>query len=405
MSGRNKNIRDRIAQNDVTVARSYLEVNVMEWFSENQIPFAYEAFVIPSVVGPSQMVWDRMTGAIRALGNGNEQAYEESTRETPISDVSAFEALNMWNEIYDKHNLAGEQIVVPVQESLSEFDKTMVLPDFALYPDSEFKTAPPDFDYSSYDYIVEVSGLWGVGLPDESTESDWWDWYRVSAVAFKEYIYRLLGLWDDVFWVVPDQPFIEGISDGIPRELRDDPHYIITNTTSADLDLDELEDALGITSHSIRAGMSPPIESVRYTRIQNRSDLRSVEPRELPLGTQVEYEGILNDDGSFPTTDELPNEELPNSLTNLYGQIIPIEWTYDRLNFENVDNHENAVLISEDYLVFHGELGEVFVSDDSVHVSEEQWGGQNMILIREYVMDVLSQLDQVGIVEGLRRVD
>lgn len=353
-------IRDKVAQNDVTMGRSYLEVDVMEWFSENEIPFAYEPFVIPSVVGPSNNMWDKMTSAIRALGNGNEQAYEDRTDGTPFEDVSAFEALNMWNEIYDKHDLAGEQVVIPVRESLSRFRKKLILPDFTIYKDVDFKTAPENFDYSDYDYIVEVSGLWGVGLPGESTEEDWWEWYRVSAVAFKEFIYKMLGLWDQVYWVVPNQAYIEGVTDGLPKELRDDPHYVILNTTQSNIQMDRLEDALGVTADTMDGGLSPIIELANYDR---------------------------------PGTQELPSSF---SLTR---------WEFDGINLENVDAHEKATIVEDDYVVFHGELGEVYISRNGVQVSEIQWRQTNMILLREYIVDVMSKLDDVGVVDGLRKVE
>lgn len=398
-------IRDRIAQNDVTVARSYLEVDVMEWFAKNEIPFAYEAFVIPSVVGPSQNTWDGMSEAIRALGNGDEQEYESISNGTPLEDLSAFEALNMWNEIYDKHNLAGEQIFIPVRESLSEFRKTMILPDFALYLDAGIKNAPEGFDYGSYDYIVEVSGLWGVGLPGEATEEDWWDWYRVSAVAFKEYIYKLVGLWDNVFWVIPNQPFIEGISDGIPNELRDDDHYVIINTTSAGVELDKLEDAIGITASEIDNGLSPDIQLETYLRILDRSDFRRVDPDDLPVQASRDLERLIDEYDGFPTVDQVPNDDLPQSLSDLIGSFQPVRWEYNNIIMENIDNNESAVVISEDYIVFHGDLGEVYISDDTVHVRESQWRVNSMIIIREYVADVISQLEDSGIVDGVTRVN
>jgi len=359
MSSSDRSIRDQIAQNDVTMARSYLELDVMEWFSDNEIPFAYEAFVIPSVVGPSETTWNAMANAIQELGNENPEAFEKQIRKTPLEGMRAFDALSLWNRIYDKHNLAGEQVTVPVQESLQRFRKTMVLPDFALYLDEEPPFDSSNFDYSDYDYLVEVSGLWGVGLPGESTEQDWWDWYRVSAVAFKEYIYRLLGLWEDVYWVIPNTPYIEGVSEGIPKELRDDGHYVIVNTTSADINLSRLEDAIGVTGAEIGRGLSPEIELFEYER---------------------------------PDTNDLP------------GSFNTVEWEYDSVNEFNVDINPDAVLVENDFVVFHGELGEVYVSDESVHVRESQWRNTNMILLREYVLDVLGQLEQDDIVSGLRRV-
>jgi hypothetical protein len=83
-------IRDRISNEDVTVAKSYLEVDVMEWFSDNEIPFGYEAFVIPSVVGPSKDTWDSMVDAIHSVGERDEERYSEISEGTPMEDMCAF---------------------------------------------------------------------------------------------------------------------------------------------------------------------------------------------------------------------------------------------------------------------------------------------------------------------------
>lgn len=359
MSADPGSVRDRIAQNDVTMARSYLEVDFMEWFSENEIPFGYEAFTIPSVVGPGQDEWSAMVQAIRAVGERDFEGYDRLVNGTRWEDTRPAEVLAMWEDIYDKHRLQEEQVTVEVRRSMSEFDKQLILPDFALYPNFEGTIAPESFDWSSWDYIVEVSGLWGVGLPGEATESDWWDWYRVSAVAFKEFVYRMLGLWDDVVWAVPNQAFVEGVTDGIPQALRNDPHYVIFNTTSAEPDLGRLYDAVGGTGRDV-----------------TRMDARLSEPIEL-----VEYRRPL--EGG----DE--------------GDIQPTRWDYDSVVLGNVNRNEKTAIVENGFVVYFGELGEVYVSDDSVHVREAQWRGENMIVLREYALDAVSKLADDGIVVGL----
>jgi len=351
----NGSIRDRIANNDVTVMRSYLEVDIAEWFSDNEMPFGYEAFVIPSVVGPGKDRWDEFVDAIRNVGEGERDSIELPTGET----MDAFEILSLWNDIYEKHKLAEERVTIDPNPSLAGFSKRMILPDFALYPDASVKTAGDEFDWGNYEYIVEVSGLYGVGLPGEAEETDWWDWYRVSAVAFKELAYRLLGLWEDVYWVIPNQAQIEGVTDGIPLELRNDPHYIVLNTTQTGVEVPELADAVGITQRAIDSGLSPIIQPTKYQR---------------PLDT---------------TTDFPANE------------ITPVEYKFDSVNFANVEDNEKAVIVEGDYVVYHGDMGEVYVHDGHAHVRESQWRGTNMMLIREYVLDALSDLAEDGIVEGL----
>lgn len=359
MSGRDRSIRDRIAQNDVTVARSYLEVDFMEWFSENEIPFGYEPFTIPSTVGPSKEQWDRTVDAIKAVGNREFSKYDRLSQGTALEDRRPAEVLAEWEDIYDKHGLQNEQVVVEVRRSLSQYSKRLLLPDFALYFDANTTLAGENFDWSDWDKIVEVSGLWGVGLPGEAGEGDWWNWYRVAAVAYKELAYKLLGLWDDVVWVVPNQPFIEGVSDGIPNALRDDPNYVIFNTTSASPELGGLYTALGLSEKDLtefESRLSPAIDLINYDRDLDNSTIRAV------------------------------------------------EWEYDGIDLSVVDEVGDAVIVDEEWIVFHGELGELYISPDSVHVRGVQWENQNMILIREYVMDSISLLNNAGVVTGLKPI-
>lgn len=359
MSRRERSIRDRIRNNDVTMMRSYLEVDVAEWFSRNEIPFGYEAFTIPSIVGPNREKWEEVVQAVRAIGKG-----ERDEVELPDGEImDAFDILSLWNEIYDKHRLQDEHISIPPRQSLEGFDKKLMLPDFAIYKDADIKTVEGNFDWGSYDYIVEVSGLYGVGLPEEAEESEWWTWYRVSAVAYKEFMYRLLGMWDRVLWVVPNQPYIEGVTDGIPRPIRDDDHYIIMNTTQSGLELNDLAEAMEITAQSPDAGLSPAITPTMYRR---------------PTTSSGEFER---------------------------GQITPVEYEYDGIAIENASQNPNVSVLERDFIVYYGELGEVYLHDDTAHVRESQWRGMNMIMLREYVLNSLTTLHDDGIVEGLRRVE
>lgn len=354
-----REIRDRIAQNDVTMARSYLEVDFMEWFSDNEIPYGYEAFTIPSVVGPDKDEWDTMVDAIRAVGNRNFDDYDQLVDGTRWEDMRPAELQGMWEDIYDKHRLMDEVVSVEVGRSLAEFGKRMILPDFAIYKDYGGKIADEDFDWSSWDAIVEVSGLWGVGLPGESSESDWWSWYRVSAVAFKEFAYKLLGLWDDVYYAVPNQAYIEGVTDGIPRPLRDDDHYVIFNTTSAEPDLSDLYNALGLDRDTVKdfeVLMSPMVDMVSYDR-----DLNT---------------GVLDER----------------------------EYEYTAIDVTNVRENENAVALDEDWVVYYGDLGEVYFTNEGPFVRESQWRGINTKMLQEYVTDVAEELFDDGIIMNMTRV-
>jgi hypothetical protein len=376
MSQRDTEVRERIQANDVTIFRSYLEVDVADWFSANEIPYAYEQFTIPSVAGPSKDRWDNMVESVRARGNLERVGFESvdgrvwSNRDGEYiekDEWSSEDILETWTSIFQKHRLGQEDIEIPPLDAMAGFSKTLILPDFSLYLDSQGLVsrqggviASEDFDWTQWDYIVEVSGLWGVGLPGEPTEEDWWDWYRVSAVAFKEFAYKLLGLWDRVVWVIPNQPFIEGVSDGIPNSLRNDDNYVVMKTTSSEVKLQKLSDRTGLSTGTIETGMSPAITPTEYKR---------------------------------PDANQLPEE------------IQPVEYTFDGINFDNVGNDERAVPLEDDWLVYHGELGEVFINGDTAHVKESQWRGQNMILVREYVLETLNRLSVRDILEGFRQAN
>ena len=359
MSGSEGSIRDRISQNDVTIMRSYLEVDVAEWLSRNEIPFAYEPFVIPSVVGPDQDRWSDVVDAIQKVGAG-----ERDSIEMPNGEImDAFDILSLWNDIYSKHQLAQEQITIEPNPALERFSKKMVLPDFAIYRDFEGKQADDDFEWGEYDYLIEVSGLYGVGIPGESDDDEWWDWYRVSGVAFKEFVYRLLGLWDRVRWVIPNQGSHDSTSTGLPGALRNDNHYVIMDTTQFGIELKGLAQEIGIVADALESGLSPEITPTKYNRPLQGSD-------------------------SMPR-----------------NQITPEEYTFSGTDTSVIQDNSNAVLLEDGIVLYHGELGEVYIFDDgTVRVRESQWRGSNMIMVREFVLDSLSKLSDDGIVEGLSKV-
>lgn len=356
MSNRSPSVRDMIRGNDVTMMRSYLEVDVAEWFSENEVPFAYEAFVIPSVVGPGKEQWDDVVQAIRAVGEGN----RDSVTMPDGSEMDAFDILSLWNDIYQKHQLADENVVIDPKPALAGFNKQLMMPDFAIYKDFDGKNAGEDFEWKNYDYIVEVSGLYGVGLPGESDDSDWWDWYRLSAVAFKEFMYRMLGLWERTLWVIPNTGGDGTSGQGIPPELRNDDHYIIMDTTQEGLQLQKLAERIGITAQPGDSGLSPHITPTKYKR---------------PLTSTTQYER---------------------------NQITPVPYEYEGLNAGMIDENPNASLIEGGWILVHGDMGEVYLDGESVRVRETQWRGTNMIMLREYVLSILAQLHDDGIVEELR---
>lgn len=356
MDDTERKIRDRIHEHDVTMMRSYLEVDVAEWLSENEVPFAYEAFTIPSIIGPGKDEWDDMVESVRAVGEGENVDFER-----PDGVVMDYRTIrNLWDDIYEKHRLEDEVVGVPPRESIRRFNKTLLLPDFVIYKDYETKREDGEFDWGDFDYIVEVSGLYGVGIDEEADEDDWWDWYRASAVAFKEFAYELMGLGDKVKWVIPNQCNIDGHSRTLSQGVIDDPNFTIMNTTQAGIQLDELARELGISADKASSNLSPSITPTKYKR---------------PTDTTGEYE---------------------------YGEITPVKYEFDGVDLYNVEGESDVVIAENDFIIYYGDMGEVYIQDDHVHVRESEWRGVNMILLREYVLDSLSELHDNGIIEGLR---
>jgi len=215
----NRNIntlgRDREpGQTDVTEMRSGLEVQVAEHFSENEVPFAYEPFKIPSSFG----------GRTDSIGSGD--SLVDSLRDDTTSET--------WARIYRKHNLAsaGPSDSEQVLESISRQE---IVPDFALYPGTD--PSPKDVDWAgwtNYSHIVEVAGPYGAP-PPQGFQS----WYRFRGVAEKELVYKLLGLWDKTYFVVTDD-------EDIPDDVRNDPHYLVVNPTARDAGVNGLLSFLGL---------------------------------------------------------------------------------------------------------------------------------------------------------------
>jgi hypothetical protein len=371
-------------QEDVEVFDSYLEVDISTWLSENDIAHAHEPFTIPSLYGPGRDQWERMVQGIRAVGKSatsrteaqemfsNIKEEAESSDSTNRIDNLIVEnnfnefvgrILPIWNEIYGKHDLGSEDISPDPLPALEFFDKRYVIPDVVVYRGEEKTKRGINWeDWDNWSHILEVSGLWGINVPPEADNDQWWDWYRVSGVAFKELAYRLLGLWEKedgsprVIYIVPDQAEIAGVTDGIPQGLRQDDNYVIFNSTATDLGMEELKVELGITAGVLDSGLSPPIELISYER---------------PSDT---------------------------------AEINPVEYDYDGIDIEQALGSQDIYLPDDETIVYWGGLGEVYITDDSVHVKESMWLRQNMIMIREYVTDVMSKLSERGIVQGMRRV-
>jgi hypothetical protein len=157
-------------------------------------------------------------------------------------------------------------------------------------------------------------------------------------------------------YLVPFQPDITGVTDGIPDALRDDDNYVIFSTTQNSLGLEELKVQLGVTAEDIETGLSPPIELISYER----------------------------------------DRDSPN--------ITPVEYEYDGINISATVGVPEAYPVGDETIVYWGDLGEVFITPDSVHVKESMWLTNNMLMLREYVTDVMSRLEDEGVVESMRVV-
>lgn len=193
---------------DVVEMKSSLEVETAEWFSENEIPFGYETFVIPSP-------FDRRSDTINNL--------VEYVEEVPYD-----ERMNIWRRIYDKHEL-GSQGDVDFVEGLELFNKQFIEPDFMLYPNVEKGEKGIEWTgWDDWEHIIEVGGAYGAGIIQ-----DWQSWYRVSGAAYKELALKLLDLWEETYFVIPD-------SESIPDGVYSDDHYVVTNPTQLDAGLDRL---------------------------------------------------------------------------------------------------------------------------------------------------------------------
>lgn len=200
---------DEVSGRELVTMKSSLEVETAEWFSDNEIPFGYEPFIIPGMFTVEEDGFNELISSLRDLSNSD--------------------GVELWESIYRKHGLDSEGDV-GAREGLQLLDRSRIEPDFATYPDAENEAKSKSWDgWDNWDSIIEVGGLYGVGVI-----TDWQNWYRASSVAHKELIYRLLDLWQDTYFVIPE-------GEGISTAVRNDPHYVIINPTQLDSGLEALE--------------------------------------------------------------------------------------------------------------------------------------------------------------------
>ena len=200
---------------DTVDMKSSLEVEVGEWFSENKIPYAYEPWVIPSLLSNTTDSEQNLSEFIKA----------NATDETEVR----------WRRIYEKHQL-DSQGDVGVEEGFELFDSGEIVPDFVTYRSAGQGFRGEDWDgWRNWDHIIELGGLYGLGI-----QGEWSDWYRVRGVAYKELALKELGLWSQSYFLLPN-------NGDIPDDVRNDDHYIILNPTQTDAGLDVMSQIPGLS--------------------------------------------------------------------------------------------------------------------------------------------------------------
>lgn len=179
--------------------RSSLEVEFAEFLSSQEIPFAYEQLRIPGLYTVEQAQWD---DEVERISSGGWTQQE----------------LRLWRQIFNKHNLDEPEPRTPA-EVLEMFDKREIIPDFVLYPGVGNEKRGPDWGgWEDWSQIVELAGAWGMtAFPQYS------NWYRLTGVAFKEFMFRQLGLWNDVTFIIED-------SESLTTEIRQDDNYVVVRS-------------------------------------------------------------------------------------------------------------------------------------------------------------------------------
>ena len=198
---------DEPDQRDVTTMRSSLEVDLAEYLSQEQIPFAHEPFAIPSPFAGIEDV---------------------SSAQELIEQSGDDEVRNTWRRIHNKHEL-GQLEDMPPQETLELVNTEFIVPDFTTYPGTAMQQRDENWvGWQDYANIIEVSGAYGTPPP-----TDFQSWYRFNSVASKELVFKLLGVWDKVLFVLVDD-------ENIPQQVRNDSHYVIINPSQLDSGMDRI---------------------------------------------------------------------------------------------------------------------------------------------------------------------
>lgn len=185
--------------------RSSLEVEFAEFLSSQEIPFAYEQLRVPGLFTVEQSQWD---DEVDRIGGGG----------------ATQEELRMWRQIFNKHNLDEEEARTPA-EVLEMFNKREIIPDFVIYEGFGGEKRGPEWDgWTQWTQLVELAGAWGMtAYPQYS------DWYRLTGVAFKEFMFKKLGLWNNVKFIVEN-------SESLTTKIRQDDNYVVVRSDQMETD-------------------------------------------------------------------------------------------------------------------------------------------------------------------------
>jgi hypothetical protein len=192
-----------------------------------------------------------------------------------------------------------------------------------------------------------------VNLDLSEEEEGWLEWYRVQEVAFKELAYRIMGIEDEVLWLIPEY-------DNVTTGIVEDDDFIVFGITRGEPLLTRLYNAMMLDFNNFfefRNNLSPRIDLKRYDR-------------------------------------DLDGQNIEEQFFRPYG-----------VNGNLADRNERAVSYGDNYVIYYGELGEVYVSKNGFFVRESKWRNENLLLIQEYCTDVASRLLEDGIIDSLAEVN
>lgn len=79
-----------------------------------------------------------------------------------------------------------------------------------------------------------------------------------------------------------------------------------------------------------------------------------------------------------------------------------IQYTFTSLERDNIDRNPRSEPIEDDWVVYHGDMGDIFFHDGHAHVKHQRYEQTKMLVLQEAVMDALSDINSDGLVNGLK---